>query len=684
VYDGRLLLLLLLATSPCTAAEPAFVGSAACASCHATQASRWQGSHHQLAMQPATSATVLGDFRNASFKGDGLEATFLQRDGKYFIRTEGPDRKRADFEVQYTFGWTPLQQYLVALPRGRLQAFTIAWDTRPKASGGQRWFNLYAGQRIVPGDELHWGGSQQNWNFMCADCHSTNLRKGYDAATDSFHTTWSEIDVGCESCHGPGSNHLSWAKAGAKGEATGKGLTVALDERRDIAWIIDSASGNSTRSRPRTSSREIEVCAQCHSRRAQLAEGYVAGNRFLDHYRPSSPIPPLYFANGLQKEEVYNWGSFIQSPMHDKGVTCSDCHEPHAGRLRAEGNALCAQCHAATKYDAATHMRHKAGTAAAQCVSCHMPARTYMRVDPRHDHGFSIPRPDLTVELGAGEAPNACNGCHRDKDAKWAVAALGKVKERAPRASLPDDVMRLEKADQAGLLPPRERLAQLLPMLQDARRAVRMAALPAFIEIPRRVLSAEQQAAMDAAIAEYRSVQAYNADRPEAQANLGNLEGGLGRLDEAEKAYEAAIRINPRFSPAYVNFADLRARQGREADAEKLLRRAIAVDPAGAEAHHALGLALVRQKRFADALPELERATRLRPTEPRFAYVYGVALHDTGNAPRSLEVLRKAHENHPRDRDILQALAEYSREAGDRNAAARYARKLIELSPARE
>jgi tetratricopeptide (TPR) repeat protein len=653
-----ILALLLLLPPSAFAADPAFIGSVTCSSCHASQFSAWRGSHHELAMQHATPTTVLGNFRDASFKGDGIDATFLQKDGKFLIRTEGADGKRADFEVKYTFGWTPLQQYLVELPRGRLQAFTIAWDTRPKDKGGQRWYNLYAGQRIKPGDELHWTGSQQNWNFMCADCHSTNLRKGYDAASDTFKTTWSELTVGCESCHGPGSNHVSWAKAGAKADAGAKGLTVALDERRGVTWKLDPASGNSTRSSARATSAEIEVCAQCHSRRAQIAEGYFAGERFLNHYRPSSPVPPLYFANGQQKEEVYNWGSFIQSRMHANGVTCSDCHEPHSGTLRASGNGVCAQCHLASKYDDAKHHRHKAGTPASQCVSCHMPARTYMGIDVRHDHGFSIPRPDLTVDLGAANAPNACNGCHREKDAKWATAALGTPNARTAPA-WPDDLLRLGSADAVGSLPGRERLNHLLPMLNNRFLAIRTAALPAFAEVPPQALNAEQRAAVERVTAEYRAVQAYNADRVEAHANLGNLEARLGNADAAERSYETAIRINGRFTPVYVNYADLRARQGREADAEKLLRRATAGDPTSAPAHHALGLALVRQKRAPEALPELERAVRLRPEDARFAYVYGVALHDTGNAKRAIEVLREARRRNPDDTDIQQALVSY-------------------------
>ena len=198
---------------PPAAIEAAFVGSAQCASCHEGSYQAWKGSQHALAMQHASEQAVLGDFGGAKFRYAGIESTFFRRDGKFFVRTDGPDGKLADFEVKYAFGVDPLQQYLVEFPDGRLQALSIAWDARPKASGGQRWFHLYPKEKIDFRDELHWTKRSQNWNFMCADCHSTNLRKAYDAATDRFKSTWSEISVGCEACHGPGSAHVEWAKA---------------------------------------------------------------------------------------------------------------------------------------------------------------------------------------------------------------------------------------------------------------------------------------------------------------------------------------------------------------------------------------------------------------------------------------------------------------------------------------
>src|SRR5262245_4182157 len=402
------------APAPTAAPEPAleFVGSAACAECHADASAAWRGSQHARAIQLAGPDTVRGDFSTGEFAA---------HDGRYFVHSAGPDGAPADFPVKYTFGLEPLQQVLLELPGGRLQAYTRAWDVKKK-----RWFDLYPDEKLVPGDELHWTGRQQNWNFMCADCHSTDVRKGYDPATRTFETKWSDFTVGCEACHGPGSRHVEWARAKTGGSL---GLAVDLGERRRAHWSIDPHTGNGARSQPRPDDAEIETCAPCHARRAHLAEGWRAGGQFLDHYRPALLESPLYWADGQQRAEDYTWGSFLQSRMYAKGVTCSDCHEPHAGKLRASGNALCEQCHSAEKYDRPAHHFHKAESAGAQCVARHMPTATYMQIDPRHDHSLRIPQPAATVALGV---PNACDACHHDRGAKWEAAELAKRLGHAP------------------------------------------------------------------------------------------------------------------------------------------------------------------------------------------------------------------------------------------------------------
>jgi predicted CXXCH cytochrome family protein len=560
-----------------------YIGSNACVSCHAEEATEWRKSQHHDAMAQATEQSVRGNFNNTKFNYAGLTSTFFKRDGKFFVNTEGRDGKLAEYEIKYTFGVSPLQQYLIEFPDGRLQALSIAWDARPKKEGGQRWFHLYSNERITHEDELHWTRPAQNWNFMCADCHSTDVRKNYDPASDKFQTRWAEINVACEACHGPGSRHLEWAgsqipplkkggKGGfestreiplnpplSKGEEPSKGLTANLDERRGITWNHNSATGNAARSRVRATEREIEVCAQCHARRGQIAEGYTPGKPFLDYYRPALLTGPLYHADGQQRDEVYNWGSFLQSKMYANGVTCSDCHDPHSGKLRAEGNALCATCHLPSKYETVEHHHHKLASAGAACVSCHMPTTTYMVVDPRHDHSLRVPRPDLSLQLGT---PNACNGCHANHDSEWAAAQVKQWYGREPQgyqrfaaafsapsksasdaqaqlraiaadashpaiaratafaqldaglgkislgtvaagARDPNPLVRLAALQSLAGAPPDERVRLAAQLLADPLKAVRIEAASILAPVPAEQLSAEQRASLERASAEY-------------------------------------------------------------------------------------------------------------------------------------------------------------------------------------
>ena len=709
---------------------PAFVGSAACAACHPTQHGAWRTSQHARAMQHASAETVLGDFKDAKYTKDGVTSTFFTRDGKYFVRTDGPEGRLADFEVKYTFGVEPLQQYLVELPGGRLQALAVSWDTRSAQDGGQGWFRQYPDEKLDFRDELHWTRAAQNWNGMCADCHSTDVRKGYDDAKDTFDTRSAEISVGCESCHGPGSAHLEWARRKDAADAA-RGLTVALDERRGAAWRIDAASGNAKRTPERRTGREIEVCAPCHARRAQIAEGWRPGRPLMDHYLPTTLQAGLYHADGQQRDEVFVWASFLQSRMHAAGVTCGDCHDPHTQKLRAPGNAVCAQCHLASKYDSQSHHFHRPETRAAQCVNCHMPQVTYMVVDPRRDHSLRVPRPDLSVTLGT---PNACSECHRETTAQWAADAVarwyGAQRRNEPhygqaidagRQSRPgaarglvalatsvayppivrataiellarypgrtmDDAVRRALGDADPLVrhaavtavqaaTPEQLLAVLAPLLADPVRAVRIEAARRMAPVAMR-LDGTWRASFDKAIAEFEAVQRGNLDRPEGWMNLGNLHLDRGEAAQAEEAYRSALKRDPRFVPAYVNLADLKRSQQRDAEAEAVLREGLRAAPDAAALREALGLTLVRQGRKAPALAELAAARKSAPDASRYAYVYALALHDAGRRADAIRVLAESAKRHG-DRDVLLALAMYRSEDGD-HAGAQEALKAVE------
>ncbi len=403
-----------------------FVGAQACAGCHAAEAKLWQGSHHAQAMQAATPATMLGDFADARFEHFGMTTKFYRAGDKFMVRTEGPDGAAQDYEIAYTFGVYPLQQYLIGFPGGRYQALGIAWDSRPKDQGGQRWFHLYPDQKLPAGDRLHWTGRDQTWNYQCADCHSTGLRKNFDLGTNSYDTSWASMDVSCEACHGPGSRHVGWARDTAGAARTGlsdrdrMGLVAWLKATDQGRWEMNPATGIAKRTEPLVSA-ELDTCATCHARRKVITQNPVSAAPFLDGYLPAYLEPGLYQADGQIDGEVFEYGSFLQSRMHHAGVTCSNCHEPHGLKLRAEGNAVCAQCHMPAKFDVAEHTHHPPGSAGAQCASCHMPTKTYMGVDNRHDHSLRVPRPDLSVAIGT---PNACAQCHADKTAEWAAKVV--------------------------------------------------------------------------------------------------------------------------------------------------------------------------------------------------------------------------------------------------------------------
>ena len=721
-----------------------YVGVSTCETCHAAETRRWRGSHHDLAMQKPDERTVQGDFGGRRFEHQGVVTTFSKRDGRYRVRTDGPDGKLAEFEVAFLFGVTPLEQYLLELPGGRLQALGIAWDSRPKKDGGQRFFHLYPGERVPHTDVLHWTKPSQNWNSQCAECHSTNLRKGYSLATRSFETTYSEQNVSCEACHGPASRHVQWAlaaKARGREPEGDPGLVVRYDERQKRSWVMDEARGVARPSKVAEMRSEVESCARCHARRGPLTEEYRPGRLLAQTHRPALLEEGLYYADGQMRDEVYNWGSFLQSKMYAAGVTCSDCHDAHSATLRGDPDLVCATCHAPERFATRKHHFHREKSRGASCVACHMRIETYMVVDPRHDHSFRVPRPDLTAALGSDQARDACSDCHKDRPAAWAARAvkrfypdgrqnqphyatalhagrtfqpdaeralLAVVKDAAQPGivrgtavtllppylgpdSLPaleraardvDPLVRLGAASALEALPPRERVRIGMQLLWDKVRAVRVEAVTAFLDVPDTELESEARGAFDRALDEYRLAQRTSAERPESHVNLGIVDQKRGDLEAARRDYDTAIALAPWFVPAWVNLADLLRLQGKDDEGATALRKALAVDPQNAAVHHALGLLLVRQKRGGEALAELAQAAELAPGTPDYAYTYAIGLHSAGRTEDALAALRRASVRNPGARNVLVALVTINRERGAAAEARRYAEQLVAAAPA--
>jgi len=720
-----------------------FIGSTQCANCHPQQTKAWQGSHHDLAMQHASIKTVLGDFDNKKFQYNNIVSTFFKKGEKFFVNTDGPKGTLQDFQIKYTFGVAPLQQYLIELPGGRLQALGIAWDTRTKEQGGQRWYHLYPDENVTYQDRLHWTRADQNWNYMCADCHSTHLQKNYKVENNTYETSWSEINVACEACHGPASDHVNWANKGTGWEQSEqtKGLSVSLNERSGVNWKINSKSGSAKRSKLKDTNKEIEICARCHSRRSKITNNYTHNKPLLDNYQPALLTDFLYYPDGQIKEEVYVYGSFVQSKMFHNGVTCSDCHEPHSLALRAEANGVCLQCHSAEKFNTKSHHFHNENSSGSSCAECHMPQSIYMGVDGRHDHSIRIPRPDLSLKLNT---PNACNQCHKDKAPIWAnqkmqnwygkdwapgwhfgetlyearnqlpgagqdlaaVAASIKLPSiaRATAAEMlrdfpsrisfvvtqkllkdEDDLVRLAALRTLDNLEAQYRLQSGFHLLSDTVLAIRIEAARIMSVIPRSMLSDLQQTRLNNAVAEYIQAQLANADRPEAHINIGLIYLRLQQFDAAEKAYKQSLTLEPEFVSAYVNLADLYRLQGQDSKAEIILKQGLDKIPKksnqAADIHHALGLLYVREKQMKKALSSLSNAVILQPNNSRYAYVYAVALNSAGKTHKAITLLEKTYKTHPGYTENIIALISFYKQQGDLKSARVYAQKLLELRP---
>jgi Tfp pilus assembly protein PilF len=695
-----------------------FVGTAKCERCHKAAYAKWKNSYHDLAMAVATDNTVLGDFENAVFRHNGIETRFFRKDGKFFVRTQGPGGKMGEFEVAYTFGAFPLQQYLVPFPGGRLQCLTIAWDVKAK-----KWF-LLPNHTDDPNDWLHWTRGGQNWNGMCAECHSTNLQKRFDMATDTFRTTWSDINVGCEACHGPGERHLAWADRPAMGLTETKNFELTVDTRD-----LDAAA-------------MLGLCAPCHSRRSFLGGPIPIAGDVMDEMIPRVLEAGLYYPDGQILEEDYVYGSFVQSKMYRRGVRCSDCHDIHSLKLHREKNELCLACHRADTYDTGHHHFHKKmykgkPSEGWLCVRCHMPGRYYMGNDFRIDHSIRVPRPDLSRELGT---PNACNasGCHADKSIDWSVGyyrkwygekrkphygqaiAAGRVRKPGAGAELVrlaedhlmpgiaratalsllqgnqsnearqafsrtladnDALVRYQAVRDFPAASPEERVRFLAPLLFDPVKAVRIEAAQALSAVPADLLSADQRTAFDGGLAEYIKAMEYSADFAASRHNLGILYTNLGQIDRARQNYEAAIAIDDLFYPAKVNLAILYSQTGRNRDAETLLRSVLKTRPGDTDVSYSLGLLLAEEKRYSEALGFLKTAARGTPERSRAYYNLGLLEQRLGNTADAERSLRKALELEPQNLDYLYAAADLFVKARRFGDARKVAERMIAAYP---
>ena len=705
-----------------------FVGSEVCASCHTSEYELWSSSHHAQAMMLPSDESVVGDFTGVSFKDKGVVSTFSKSGNDFFITIEDGDKK--SFKVAYTFGVDPLQQYLIEMDGGRYQVYDVAWDARSKELGGQRWYKLLPDEDTGPDSPFHWSRHTQNWNSRCSDCHSTGVDKGYSLETNTFDTTFSELNVACEACHGKGSGHVDLVEKDLLADVAYAGFDTRLTPTTQFKFVENSDIAIPDGEQ---SSAQVNACGGCHSRR-QLIGDVDPADDFHDQFMLRRLESPLYFADGQIQDEVFVLGSFLQSKMSEAGVQCTNCHEPHSGKLKIEGNGVCAQCHKPSVFDVAAHHNHKAGTEAAQCVTCHMPETTYMGVDDRRDHSFRIPYPNSSEISGS---PSVCKDCHQAQSNSWAQEHVDKWSEQKRFDPYTTLSFRAQKADPLVLRPMVEFLnSKELPAIKRASLIgftgqvpsrltaetiqenirsndpmVRAAAIDAsdFIPIQHRYgifrglltdpsatvrfalarqlaghemsLSANERAVLISLLAEYESQLRLSQDLPSGQLALADYYTRRGMVEPAFAALDQALLIEPDFAAALLNKADLYRATGDELNAEKTLKQALKVAPDSGAVQHAYGLNLVRLGRKFDALEHLRLATQQEDANTRFYYVYAIALDGEGMTDKAVDVLNAANQLWPNQYDVLFAIVTFLEKLGRENERLTYLSNLSAIAP---
>jgi tetratricopeptide (TPR) repeat protein len=611
-----------------------YVGEAACISCHEKEYNDWQGSHHDWAMKLPNDTTVLGDFNNATFTADGDSYLFHKDDSLYYVSSTDGKGNMQKYPVAYTFGVTPLQQYLIKFPDGKYQTLRATWDTDKKI-----WFNQYAGDKIPHGDWLHWTEGGQRWNTMCAECHSTNLEKNYNISKDEFNTTYDIINVSCESCHGPGGDHMNWAA-----------LEVPSADTRIVSLGWERVE-------------QFNQCAGCHARRVKLTEVLKTDVAFDDQFRLQTISNEYYYPDGQIREEDYVFGSFTQSKMFHKDVKCSNCHNVHSMNLVYQGNLLCMQCHE-VKYDKKEHHFHEMETQGAQCIECHMTGGLYMGNDFRRDHSFRVPRPDQSVEYGT---PNACSGCHKDKSDQWSADWINKWygNERADhfsdhllKASRPpyDDqtrkqvlqfinkmdypaIARATALEYYSLLGDEDDYKMLIAALADSSALIRANALNKF-----QIFAIEQRASL----ALKHVTDSTLIVRIAAAQLITELD--LSQLPPAERGYaikareelETMLRANADFPLGRLQLGDYYYRQNNPQRAIKEYEMALKMDSILAPVYTNLATAYSIVGDNNKALATLENLILLEPEYGRAYYLKGLLQHEMGNDKLAIAEMEKA------------------------------------------
>lgn len=708
----------------------AYAGSASCRQCHQEEYRLWSSSHHGLAQRLPDPKVDDAAFDPSRTLHQANQTTAVRKTGAgYEILATGLNGTQELFRVEGVLGVSPLRQFLVNFPGGRRQALAESYDPR-----SNEWFNVFGSENRQPGEWGHWTGRGMNWNSMCAGCHNTRVQKNYNEKTDSFDTEMAERGVGCEACHGPMRAHTEWqrefAKSGKKDPTLGK-LPAA---------------------------RVVDNCGFCHARRGDLTGDFKPGDAFSDDMELEIPgASEVFYADGQVHEEDYEYAAFLGSRMHARGVSCGDCHNPHSAKTILPGNWLCMRCHNGTYtnapiIDPVRHSHHRVfGYSAAgvltnldltayergpvaetggACVNCHMPQTVYMQRHWRHDHGFTIPDPLLTKEAGI---PNACNRCHRDKDADWAqrycdswygpkmerptrerARLLLAARKREPTAwrgllgLLATNELGYWRAVGAGLLQPwigepavRDGLARglndtnALVRLQCARSLEPLASEPGVAtELQGRLQDPVRGVRVAAAWALRRTLDLntgpgkellrcleLNADQPVGQMQLGAFTLAHGEPDQAAAHYQKAVEWDPNSAVIRHDYAVALSTLNRPQEAVEQLQAACKLEPTNAEFEYKLALGWNELDQTTKAIECLRKAVELDPHHAAAWYNLGLALSADGRTEEALDALLRAETVDGSDPRSPYARATILARLGKLEEARRAAQRSLEINP---
>ncbi|MBI2926189.1 MAG: tetratricopeptide repeat protein [Verrucomicrobia bacterium] len=642
----------------------AYAGSDSCRDCHKEAYERWKNSNHALAERAVDATLDRSAFDPPRTFKHGSQSSEARIAGERLeIVTTGLGGERKVFPVERVIGVHPLRQFLIAAPGGRYQVTELATDP---VRGD--WFDVFGEEDRQPGEWGHWTGRGMNWNTMCAACHNTRVLKSYEPATDTFNTHMAERGVGCEACHGPMAEHVTWQRklGSSRREEAHSDLKSQISNLKSQNQILlSSPAPKDPTIRRLDKDQMLTVCGSCHARRAELTSDFKPGDHFFDHFLLTIPDETdVFYPDGQVREEDYEFTSFLGSRMHAAGVRCGDCHEPHSAKLSLKGNDLCLRCHSpplqpAPKIEPVAHSHHAADSTGNRCVECHMPTTVYMQRHARHDHGFTIPDPLLTKQHGI---PNACNRCHADRSVDWAIEAAEKwygARMARPSRARAQVIAQARDGNRATV-------EQLVKLAREEKislwRAVATGFLRHWPQEPTVVRALAERAADPDPLVRSLAARALDPlaalpDEP-VQSTLRRLREDPVRAVRIEAAWAARakldtnsvagrdlwgyLRHNADLPSALLQAGVFHSDRGQNEAALAFFQRAVSWDGGSAPLRHALALALSAQGKPDDAVRELEAACRLAPRDAEYRFQLGLALNEAGRLRGAIAALEEA------------------------------------------